>query len=404
MNLPIRGTAILDAIGEEGDPNWQNVQRRDVPKHLRQRYWINKWSGSRWPSSEFIHGRGKAEIPLAKLGRKPDDPGDAFFYLFHVTSEWFVWARTWVEVTEVFFPGEGKNVDDFMRQRNGLLGRSQIDTQEFQNRLDFGLPDVRLQQDMADRVIEAVKKKAIKGREGGSYHRLVKEYGRGVLIVGLPLWFAVFPSVPEDPTGAIKDFGIRVGLGLQAMEHFVLRTSWCPFDSIEILWTPTAEALNAWAGNADAGFYNDPANLSLRHPVSLLKLHAMMDSVYKVAGKFGASQPEFVTHAKWNRYGSVDAMLADQFRRIRLFRGPLPMGPKSDFVVSRNEGHSSWKSDLLSKAFPVWVFIRVHGWQGIRRRILARLSPGRLYSRWKLRRQAKKLYGRSRCNAGNRIT
>ena len=404
MNIPIRGTAILGAVGEESDPNWLNVQRRDISKHLRQRYWIKKWSGTRWPSSEFIHGRGKSEISLAELGRKPDDPGDAFFHLYHVTSEWFVWARTWVEVTEVFFPGEGKNVDDFMQQRNGLPGRDRIDTQEFLNRLEFGFPDARLQHDMAGRVIAAVEQKAIKGQEGGSYHRLVKEYGRGVLIVGLPLWFAVFPSAPEDPTGAIRDFGTRVSLGLKAMERSVLRTSWCPFDSVEVLWTPSAEAFNAWAESADASFYNDPANLSLPHPVSLLKLHRILDVVDSAAEKLNAPKPEFVTHIKWNRYGSVDAMLADQFRRVRLFRGPMPMGPKSDFVVSRSEPHSSWKFDLVAKAFPVWVLIRVHGWQGLRRWILAQFSPGRLYSRWRLRRQAKKLYGRARREAGNRIT
>ena len=45
-----------------------------------------------------------------------------------------------------------------------------------------------MQREMADKVIAAIEKKAKKGREEGSYKSLVRDYGRGVLIVGLPMW------------------------------------------------------------------------------------------------------------------------------------------------------------------------------------------------------------------------
>lgn len=401
MNLPKRGAAILRAVGEDGDPNWKDIPTREGSRHLRERYWIKQWSGKRWPCSDLVQASGKAEVALAKLGRKPDDPGDAFFYLYQITSRWFVWALTWVEVTEICLPGQDEMVKLFVRQQNELPGKGRIDTRDFLNTLELGLPDARLQREMADRVIAAVEKKARKGRDGGSYRTLAAEYGRGVLIVGLPLWFAGLPKAPENPAEAVDDFTIRLGIGLKSIERSVLRTSWCPFDSIVVLWNPSAEALDASAERAGAGYYNDPANLSLKRPFSLLKAHGALDLVDRTAARLDVPIPDIVAHVDWHRYRSVDAMLADQFRQFRLFRGPRPMGPKSQSRVSRRESERSWKFGMGVTALSILLFVRIHGWQGLRRSVLARLSVRRAWSRWRMRLLARRFYVEENRQAGS---
>ena len=364
MDMPRRGAAILRSVGEDGDPNWQDIGRRDVPKHLRERYWIKQWSGKRWPCPDFVQAHGRAEIALTKLGRKPGDPGDAFFLLYQCTSTLFVSAFTWIEVTEICLPGQDENVKLLIRQSNGLPGKGAINPREFLNALESGLPNADAQREMADRVIAKVVEKAGKGRKGGSYHRLAEDYGRGVLIVGLPLWFAGFPRSPEDPAGVADDFVTRLGVGFKSIERLVLRKSWCPFDSIAVLWTPSTEALNAWAERANPRFYNDPANHLLRQPFSLLKAHGVVDILDRAAAKLNEPTPDIVHRVEWNRYRSIDAMVADQFRRIRLVRGPRPMGPKSEFTVSRNERRWWRRFAFGIDPLSIRVFVCIHGWKG----------------------------------------
>ena len=230
---------ILRVCGDKQNPNLQDIPERDAPKHLRERYWINQWKPSkRWPNRAFFSFCGWTELRLADLGRKLDDPGDAFFELMLSTSRFLVRLRTWFEVTEVFLPGHAPKVKHFIREYNDLRGKGEIDATEFLRSLDLGRPDPRLQREMADRVIEAIKKKAQKGKKGGSYQPLVRDYGRGALIVGLPLWFATPPTDPTDPSTVLRDFSNRLLLGLKNIERNVLRADWCPFDSVVVIWNP----------------------------------------------------------------------------------------------------------------------------------------------------------------------
>ena len=222
--------AILKVCGDEKDPNWQDVPYRDRVKHLRERYWIKQSDFTkRWMNRKLINVGGWTELRISNLGRKLDDPGDAFYWLFLSTRRHIIHLRTWFEVTEVFLPEHAKMVNRFIREYNGLRGKGEIDADEFLKTLDLGPPDSRMQRDMADSVIAAIKKKAEKGREEGSYSSLVRDYGGGQLIVGLPLWFASFPSDPTDPSMVLKDFLMRLNLGFEAIKHPVLRANWCPF-------------------------------------------------------------------------------------------------------------------------------------------------------------------------------
>ena len=383
-NIP----AILHVHEEEKDPNWQDVPLRDRTKHLRERYWI-KQSGpaKRWKNRKFFNSYGLTELRISDLGRKLDDPGDAFYWLFLSTRRHFIHLRTWFEVTEVFLPEHAKMVNRFIREYNGLRGKGQIDADEFLKTLDLGPPDSHMQKEMADSVIAAIVKKAEKGREEGSYSSLARDYGRGQLIVGLPLWFATFPSDPTDSSMVLKDFFVRLSVGFEAIKHPVLRANWCPFDSIVVLWNPTLAAIDEWAKVADPGFYSDPANYSLKNPLSFMKGYSFLKELnIPIPNNINLS-------ARWDRYSSLNAMLADQRRWLRFPNNPRPLGPKACLDVSKSESIiSSLRMDFYMWIPELWLYVRGHGWGGLRRRIASKFSVRRLYTRLRLIFQAKKLY------------
>ena len=386
--------AVLKVCGEEKDPNWQDVPHRDIAKYLRERYWIKSWGASkRWKDQRFISCSGWTELRCADLGQKLDDPGDAFYELFLSTSRYSIHLRTWFEVTEVFLPEQAKMVNRFIREYNGLRGKGEIDTDEFLKTLDLGPPDSRMQRDMADSVIAAIKKKAEKGREEGSYSALVRDYGRGQLIVGLPLWFASFPSDPMDPSMVLKDFLMRLNLGFEAIKHPVLRANWCPFDSIVVLWNPTLAAIDEWAKVADPSFYSDPANYSLKNPLSFMKGYSFLkDPGFPIPNNISM-------YARWDKYSTLDAMLASQRRWLRLPNNSRPLGPKACLDIRKSAGAiESLRTDLKMWVLQLWLYVRINGWRGLRRRIASKFSVRRLYTRLHLIFQAKKLYRSSFSN------
>ena len=392
MKILGRGPDILRVGGDDSARPWPDVPERDRSKFLRERYWIKQWGYKRWPSSDFISASVPIDLPFAYLGRRPNDPGDAFLWLWFTTSQSIVNVRTWVEVTEVFLPEHAEKVDTLIRQHNGLPRKRQIDARSFLQSLDLGLPNAHSQRDMADRVVSAVMKKVYKGSKGGSYRPLVKDYGRGALIVGLPLWFATFPSKPEDPSMVLTDFCYRLDLGFEAIEHSVLRKNWCPFDSVVVLWNLTPESIDCGAKTADPSFCSDPVNVTLRNPISASQMYSLFEKINHAAKKLAVPLSDFQCHVRWDRYPSVDAMLADQRRRFRLPNTPRPLGPKSRLEVSDSGSKNTLSFDIKVLIFQIWLFVRLHGWRGLRRWIIARFSPGRMYSRWRIRRRARKLY------------
>ena len=386
--------AILHVREEEKDPNWQDVPYRDRAKHLRERFWI-KQSGptARWNNRKAFNFSGSTELRISDLGRKLDDPGDAFYELFLSTHRSIVHLRTWFEVTEVFLPEYAQKVKLLIQKYNGLRGKGNIDADEFLKSLNLGRPDVCTQLEMVDRVITAIKKKAKKGREEGSYKSLVRNYGRGQLIVGLPLWFATYPSDLMDPSSALTDFSIRLKLALMDIKHSVLRTNWCPFDSVVILWNPTLEAIDEWMRVADMDFYSDPANRSLKSPFSFIK-------GYFYWKKHNLPKPSNITnHARWDRYPSLNSMLADQRRLLRFTNNPRPLGPKACLNVRK----SKMVIDSLRMEVYMWVlqfllYVRINGWRGLCRRICSQFSVRRLFSVLRLIYQMRKLYRSSTSN------
>lgn len=385
--------AILKVYGDEKDPNLQDVPHRDIPKYLRERHWIKQWQiTSRWKNHRFINIGVCTQLRHADLGRKLDDPGDAFYELFLFTHRHIIHLCTWLEVTEVFLPGQAKMVNRFNRKHSGLRGKGNIDADEFLKSLNLGSPDVCTQREMVDNVITAIEKKVKKGREEGSYKSLARDYGRGQLIVGLPLWFATYPSNPMDPSTVLTDFSIRLKLALKEIKHSVLRTNWCPFDSVVILWNPTLEAIDEWVKVADIDSYSDPANYSLKSPFSPIR-------GYSYLKKHNLPPDSITGHVRLDRYSSLDAMLADQRRWLRFPNNPRPLGPKACLDVRKSKTViDSLRMDVYMWVLQLLLYVRINGWRGLRRRIASRFSLRRLYSRMRLIDQAGKLYRASSSN------
>ncbi len=391
------GFGILGVDGDsKNGPNWQDVPDHNKSNFLRERYWIDQWSMERWPPG-IVGAKWGTELRHADLGRRLDDPGDAFFDLFISSNlHSLVQVRTWVEVTEAFLSqDQAKKVNLFIREYNELRSKGKIDARDFLQSLDLGLPDDQLQRVMADQVIDAVKKKAEKGRENGSYSDLVHDYGRGALIVGVPLWFSVLPPTPTDPSAILNDFVCRLTLGFEAIQRSVLRANWCPFDSVVVLWKPTLESADSWAKRADNGFYSDPANVTWQKPISASKMPALARIVYEGAKEDELPVSSMKFYARWDRYASIDAVLADHHRRFRLRNRTRPFGPKSRLKVTPLGGRTIRQKLLcrtIVRLFQAWLFIRLHGWKGLRRWISAKFSPSRIYDHWRIRNQLRKLY------------
>lgn len=380
--------AILRVSKEEKDPNLQDVPHRDLSKHLRERFWI-KQSGptARWKNNKIFNLSGWTELRILDLGRKLDDPGDAFYELFLSTYRHIIHLRSWYEVTEVFLPEHALKVNRFIKAYNGLRGKGEIDPIEFLTSLDLGPPDSTMQCEMVNKVIMAIESKAQKGYEGGSYKSLVHDYGRGQLIVGLPLWFATCPSDMMDPSSVLTNFSTRLKLGIKEIKRSVLCANWCPFDSVIILWTPTLEAINQWVKVADMDFYSDPVNHNLKSPFSLLKYYSDLE-------KCNLPKPDVIkNHVRWDRYSSLNAMLSDQRRWFRFTNNPRPLGPKTCLDIRKSNGViASLRLDIYMWRLQLLLFVRVNGWCGLRRKIASQFSVRRLYSILRLMYKMRKLY------------
>ena len=140
MKIPERAPASFAAAAMIAPVPGRMFPNEIGRKFLRERYWIKQWGYKRWPSSDFIRASPHAELNLGALGRRPNDPGDVFLWLFLTSSKSIVNVRTWVEVTEVFLPGLAEKVDIFVRQYNGLRGKGEIDAEEFLRSLDLRHP------------------------------------------------------------------------------------------------------------------------------------------------------------------------------------------------------------------------------------------------------------------------
>ncbi len=234
---------ILDAWKEKKDPNLDDVDSRDFSNYGRARHWIKHWSPSnRWCRKAFFEIRAWKELRLKDIGRKLNDPGDAFFRVFYC-DPYPMEMTIWAEVTEAFFDQKSaKEINDFIKANFKEAEHGCRPNSDFLKSINSGLPDFYSQKEIANSVLREIEKKVRKGQEGGPYRSLVKDYGRGVLIVGIPFWFYFWPPKPTEAQELINDFSICLELGIKKMEKTILCKKWCPFDSIYVVWDSTSES------------------------------------------------------------------------------------------------------------------------------------------------------------------
>ena len=353
-----------------------DVGKRDLPSELRERYWIEQgheagvdkrtWTGFgiviRW------------KFERHELGRKRNEPGDGFRYVFRAGTAGAGRRAEWFEVTEVFEGVKARDVEAFMRCRNGIATQQGFDSDTFLDGLDLGTPSRAAQRRAADKVIAAVGKKLGKG----SYRGMEKMHGYGTLIVGLPLWFASYPANPLRAENVIDDFVSRVGMGLKP--HFRrLGNQRCPFWRIVVVGKTSAQSMTEWTSRARFDLYDDPA---------LRDLGAVPAKIGSLASLLVDTLPGGL---KLFVYGARSEKLV---KHVRL---PQRMGPvlqKLEDVETRHRPriHQRIRWRILQRCVALACFVRVHGLAGLERWIVARLSPRHWIARMAVKRRAERLY------------
>ena len=333
-----------------------------------------------------------------EIGRRRDDPGDGFIYLADMTSLLrFGWRRRvedrfeWLEVTEVFTTVPPSRIEGTMRAWNGIADKHPVDFDEFRKGLRMGRPSRMEQRRAADQVIAQIERKLAKT----SYHELLERYGYGTLVVGMPLWFAVPPDDPFRAENAVDDFMTRTSLGLEYVRQRVLRRRDCAFRNVIVIWDTTPQALSEWRKRRCAE-YEDVSNTSLENPMPAAFWGVLSDALEKAVSK--RAIPESEVPSMCLNVGVKTGKKASG-------TGPYPKLVEALGEVFRERDENpfglremlKWRVTLtLCKLL---CFVRVHGVEGLERRIARKFSVSHAWKVRATRRKARRFYRESRRRA-----
>ena len=369
------GLGILFAAPDDKD-DMSNVGMRDLTAELRERYWIalGKDAGTGIATWGTVGANFEWRIERKELGRSRNEPGDGFRHALWAGSNG-IGARTeWFEVTEVFEGVEARDVEAFMRLHNGMESRQGFDPEAFLDSLDLGAPGRAAQRRAADGVMAAVAKKM----EKESYQEMRRTYGYGTLIVGVPLWFAIFPANPLRAENVIDEFVTRISIGLEPHARR-LRSRQCPFWRIVVAWETSAKSMTEWAGKARFDLYDDPA---------VQTLNAVQPMIEPWARSLIDLKPDMMT---------MHVTRARPEKRARHVRLPQRMEPMLQKLGEAKERHrlrihERIRSRILQWFLGLACFVHIFGLAGLERWIVARFSVRHRVARLALKRRAKRLY------------
>lgn len=356
------GLGILYAKEATEAQDWAEVRDRDKPGRLRELYWARRGARVKLGRQLFSNMTAWWDLERTAIGRRSDEPGDAFIYLLRMAPQ--VEERfEWLEVTEVFTTVPASQIEGAMRAWNGIADKHPMDFGAFRRELRRGRPSRLEQRCAADRVIEQIERKLAKKSYGG----LLERYGYGTLIVGMPLWFAVHSDDPFRAENAIDDFATRTSLGLEELKRRVLRRQDCPFRKVVVVWETTLEAVSEWRERRTSEYGPRPLDvppqvLEASAP-SNIGLHVGTETVKKASGK--------------GPYPAIFEVVAETLRSSKGSRRPAGQWPAFGRRVA---------FDLRS----VLRFVRVHGLAGLNRWIAIKFSATHV------RRWARRLYRESR--------
>ena len=385
--MPASGLGILYATAEaEGDAT--QIDRRDLLSHLRERYWIER-VGVPNPKSTLtsVNLNLGHDLGRSGVGRLRSEPGDGFKYHVRLGSSGIHSSTEWFEVTERFLTVDPKELTDFMRSVNDIPTSHDFDADNFLASVKFGRPWKSEQKRAADIVIEAVETKLKKS----SYRHMLRSYGYGTLIVGLPLWFATPPIDPLRPENVIDDFMCRTQMGLEILGKRWLRDKECPFGQVIVIWETSWPAISQWMSRARLDVYEDPAHMSLRSPFNFTELWRIVmelweDEDRKISDKDLPRQTLHVKYVQKNRRGrfvelpSLASELESQFARHKE-------------EVTENILVKVVRT-LRNLLLEILCFLKLHGMVGLERWVSAKLPMGQLALLVK-RRRSRRLYRES---------
>ena len=381
------GLSVLYTQEATKEAGWNEIPDRDKVGRLREVYWAEK-TESKQDHTSFID-MGLTWRPDRKIfGRKADLPGDGFLLktaMYPKHDERF----EWIEVTEVFTSVPAKQINDAMKAWNGILKKRPVDFSEFRKSLNKERPSRAEQRKAADKTIQQIERKLAKA----SYRELMEKYGYGTLVAGLPLWFATFPDDPWRVKNALDDFFTRTALGLEDLERKILRRSDCPFRQIIVVWDTSPEALQEW-DEKKSSEYEDAANTSLENPVSAAKLGSIFSqTLNKVVPDLGLEESDIP---------SFSLKIKVQTGKNKMGKGPYP-----ELIALHREiaDKSKDKSYEIIDKLKLWLtqvlcqllcFVRIHGFGGLERRILRKISIPHVLKVWVARQRTRSLYMESR--------
>ena len=201
---------------------------------------------------------------------------------------------------------------------------------------------------------------------------------------------------PDDPwriENALDDFGTRTVLGLEELKRKILRRRDCPFRQIIVVWDMSPEALRKWDENKSSE-YEDAANTSLDNPITFEKLRTKLTQIQKTAApKLGLEENE-APPLSLNVYVNT--------RKKKRGKGPYP---ESVMLLEKIVNERKNEVDEISNKLKLWFaqilyqllyFVRIHGFGGLERRILRKISIPHVLKVWVARQRTRSLYMESR--------
>ena len=375
------GLSVLYAKEATEGKEWKTIPDRAKTGRLREVYWARRAEGEMGRKS-LLGMKLYWHPDRTDIGRKWDDPGDGFVHIAGISSG----AESnfeWLEVMEVFTTVPPAQIEGAMSAWNRIGGKRSVDFVEFLRTLKRGRPTRAEQRSAADKVVKEVNRKLAKT----SYTELMEKYGYGTLVVGMPLWFAVFPDDPFRMHNALDDFVTRTSLGLEEIRRKKLGRTNCPFKNVIVLWDTTPEAVQEWEERRSRE-YDDAANTSLENPLPASMLAVFSGLLRTTIEKTAVAESEMP---------SICCHLDVKAKKKRTGKGPYP-----EFVqllieiVKKQEGmKEKLKQKVTVKLCKLLCFIRIHGIKGLEKRIVRRMSVPRSWKSSATRRQGRHLYRES---------
>ena len=323
-----------------------------------------------------------------EIGRQPDDPGDSFVHKVKI-MEGTESNFEWIEVTEVFTTTPAATIEGAMRAWNQIKGKQTVDFEQFRKQIEKGRPSRWQQRKAADRVIEAITKKIRKT----SYNEVMEKYGYGTLVVGMPLWFAVFPEDPFRAENALDDFMVRTALGMEEIRRKELRQEQCPFKHVTVLWDTTPEAIEEWDIKRSKE-YENVVNTSLINPFPPTMLTT-----------FSKALQSAIERTRMNESEAPSCCLNLEIRaeKKKSGKGPYPKMvemmeemAKEWTKKERKKGMiEKWKQRAILQLCKIFCFIKIHGIVGLERWLAHKISPKWYVRRKATRRRTLRLYRES---------